>query len=216
MSKRLDEVKSGGSKSPASKFIEWKSNDRVFSYYDRDKKENVAIPLPFKFVFLKEMVTIKGWHDASESGIFSNEVKFTSKEELDVKSFKGGSIAKGLYKDIKQKVVEAGGRYHKSVYVMLADGTLANLSFKGSVVKAWGDFSEKCKNRLPLEWITIKDVTEGKKGSIKYTTPNFWFSGTTSNNDSECLDVLFDELEAHFNGTPARVADVEEDEELPF
>ena len=217
MSKRLEEVKSGTSKSPANKFIEWKSNDKQFSYYDRDQKTNVLIPLPFKFVFLKEMVTIKGWHDASESGIFSNEVRYTSKEELEVKSFKGGAIAKGIYSDIKQQVVEAGGKYHKSVYVMLADGTLANLAFKGSVVKAWGDFSEKCKNRLPLEWITVSTVTEGKKGSIKYTTPDFLFTGTTSNNDSECLDVLYDEVDAHFNGVPARVAEVDTNaDDLPF
>lgn len=224
MSNRLDEAKSGGSKNPAKLFIEWKSNDKQFAYYDREKKANVPIPLPFRFVWLKEMVTIKGWNDASESGIFSNEVKFTSMEELDVKSFKGGAIAKGLYRDIKETVVKAGGKYHQSMYIMIANSeggyTLANLSFKGAVVKAWGDFSQKCKNRLPLEWIEVKTATEGKKGSITYSTPDFWFAGTTSNSESMALDSLYDEVEDHFKvDTPREVEALpirDDGQELPF
>ena len=101
---------------PSTKFIDWKSNDKWFSYYDKDKKENVQIPLPFKFLALDELHSVKGWNDATSSGIYSNEVKFISKEILTVKPFKGNEIAKGLYKDIKDKVQSAGGHYVKSIY----------------------------------------------------------------------------------------------------
>jgi len=34
---------------PATKFLSWKSNDKQFSFYDRETKENVLVPLPFRF-----------------------------------------------------------------------------------------------------------------------------------------------------------------------
>ena len=101
---------------PSTKFIEWKSNDKCFSYYDKDEQKNISISLPFKFLVLDELHTIKGWNDATSSAIYSNEVKFISKETLTVKPFKGNEIAKGLYKDIKKKIVAAGGHYTKSIY----------------------------------------------------------------------------------------------------
>jgi len=81
---------------------------------------------------LDELHTIKGWNDATSSAIYSNEVKWISKDELLVKPFKGNEIAKGLYKDIKEKVKAAGAHYVKSVYCMLEDGSIANLQLKGA------------------------------------------------------------------------------------
>ena len=40
---------------PATKFIEWKSNDKCFNYYDKEAQKNVEIPLPFKFLVLDEL-----------------------------------------------------------------------------------------------------------------------------------------------------------------
>ena len=50
------------------------------------------------------MHTVRGWSNSSESGIYSNEVQYIGQEELNVRSFKGGEIACGLWKDIKNKV----------------------------------------------------------------------------------------------------------------
>lgn len=87
---------------PAGKFFEWKSNEKTFVYFDKETKTNVTVPLPFKFLVLDELHTIKGWNDATESGIYANEVKFISRDEMVVKPFKGNEIARGLYKDIKE------------------------------------------------------------------------------------------------------------------
>ena len=75
---------------PALKFLEWSSKYKCFKYYDKEKGENVKVELPLKFVILEHYHTVKGWNDASESGIYSNEVLFLSSEELEVKAFKGG------------------------------------------------------------------------------------------------------------------------------
>ena len=182
---------------PATKFIEWKSNDKCFNYYDKESQKNVEIPLPFKFLVLDELHTIKGWNDASSSNIYSNEVKFISKEVMTVKPFKGNEIAKGYYKDIKDKVVAAGGHYTKSIYVMLEDGSLANISLKGSGVQKWGDFTQKTRNRLADEWVTVAKADDGKKGAVKFSTPSFSFANSISDEEANMADEAFNILESY-------------------
>jgi hypothetical protein len=182
---------------PATKFIDWKSNDKNFSYYDKETKENVPISLPFKFLVLDELHTVKGWHDATQSAIYSNEVKFISKEVMTVKPFKGNEIAKGLYKDIKEKIVSAGGHYAKSIYIMLEDGTLANLQLKGSAVQQWGEFTNKNRTRLPDEWVVVKTTKDGKKGVVKFSMPEFVFEKSLSESEMVMADEVFNTLETY-------------------
>jgi hypothetical protein len=182
---------------PATKFINWKSNDKCFSYYDKENQTNVSIPLPFKFLVLDELHTIKGWNDASSSSIYSNEVKFISKETLTVKPFKGNEIAKGFYKDIKEKIVAAGGHYTKSIYIMLEDGLLANIQLKGSAVQKWGDFTQKTRNKLPDEWVQVAKAIEGKKGAVKFWTPEFSFLQSLSESEMDLADEAFNTLETY-------------------
>ena len=204
---------------PATKFIEWKSNDKCFSYYDKDiaeslkgsdpdvirEKANVKIPLPFKFLVLDELSFVKGWSDALTGNIISNEVKFISKELITAKCYhknvKGENviteIAKGLYKDIKDQVVAAGAKYHKSIYVMLEDGSLANIKFKGACVGKWADFTQKTKGRLADEWIIINKAEDGKKGAVKFSTPGFTFDKSLTDKECTMADNCFDTLEAY-------------------
>jgi hypothetical protein len=182
---------------PATKFIDWKSNDKCFSFYDRETSANVQIPLPFKFLVLDELHTVKGWNDASSSQINSNEVKFISRDEMTVKPFKGNEIAKGLYKDIKEKIKAAGGHYVKSVYCMLEDGSIANLQLKGAACQSYGDFTAKTRSRLTDEWVVVAKAIDGKKGAVKYTTPGFAFDKSLSESEADLADEAFNTLEAY-------------------
>ena len=182
---------------PSQKFIEWKSNDKAFSFYDKETKENVSIPLPFKFLVLDELHTVKGWNDASSSQINSNEVKFISRDEMVVKPFKGNEIAKGLYKDIKEKIKAAGGHYVKSVYCMLEDGSIANLQLKGAACQSYGDFTAKTRSRLTDEWVVVDKAIDGKKGAVKYTTPGFAFDKSLSESEADLADEAYNTLEAY-------------------
>ena len=211
---------------PATKFFDWKSNEKQFSYYDKYLKENVLVPLPFKFLVLDELHTVKGWNDATSSGIYSNEVKFISKEPMTVKPFKGNEIAKGFYKDIKDKIVAAGGHYVKSIYIMLEDGSLANLQLKGSAVQAWGEFTQKTRSRLTDEWVQVATAKEGKKGAVKFNVPEFSFFKSLSDLEAEQADTAFNTLEAYLKTYLAKsepipiveeVDDVEvDDDDLEF
>lgn len=207
---------------PATKFLEWKSNDQCFEYYDKEAQKKVQVPLPFKFLVLDELHTVKGWNDATSSAIYSNEVKYISKEPMTVKPFKGNEIAKGLYKDIKEKVVSAGGHYRKSIYIMLEDGLLANIQLKGSAVQKWGEFTNKTRNRLADEWVVVAKALEGKKGAVKFFTPEFGFEKSLTKNEGLLADNCFNILEAYLNAylKPVAVEEtlnvLEDSEDLDF
>src|SRR3990172_8014581 len=80
---------------------------------------------------------------------------------------------------------------------MLEDGSLANLQLKGASCQSWGDFTNKNRQRLPDEWVTVKSSLEGKKGAVKYYTPVFEFDKSLSENEMHQADEAFGTLEAY-------------------
>ena len=205
------------SPNPSTMFLEWKSDKKMFAFWNKEAKENQFVKLPFKFLTLKEMHTVKGWNDSSESAIYSNEVKFIGKEEITVKSFKGGEIASGLYKDVKHKIHSAGGHYCKSIYAMLSDGVIVNFQLKGSAVKEWGDFTQKTRSRLTDEWVEVTEAKQLKKGKVSYSVPVFRFNTSLNESEGNLADTAYDTLDAYMtkykeaDNTP--VPDAEEIEE---
>lgn len=196
------------SSNPTKRYLEYKSVKKEFSYYDKDLGEEVNVPLPLKFVFIQHYHTVKGWHDASNSGIYANEVFFIGSEPMSVKSFKGGKIAEGIYTDIKAQVLSAGGKYHKSIYVMLEDGTLANISLKGSSVKEWSDFMEENKNNVDNNWVEILVATDEKKGSIKYSVPKFTLGDSLTKKESSDADSCAFELKEYLDSKTTKEEEV--------
>jgi len=202
------------SSNPTSKYLEWKSNDKRFSYYDKQAGQNVAVDLPLKFVFLQHYHTVKGWNDSSASGIYSNEVFYIGSEPMTVRSFKGGVIAEGLYKDIKNDLVTAGGKYHRSIYAMLEDGTIANISLKGAGVREWSDFMEANKSLVDGNWIEISSAKQQKKGSINYSTPEFKAGSRLSKSDSQNADIVAGKLKNYLDNYFSKTKEVVDNQEV--
>ena len=193
------------STNPTSKFMEWKSNNKSFSYYDKENKQNVEVKLPLTFLVLEEFHTIKGFSDADQTGIYSNEILQISAEEFEVKTFKGRVIAKGVYSDIKQVVNSAGGNYNKSIYAVTKEGDLINISFKGAAVSKWSQFTEKgAWKRLKDEWVTIEDAEDHKKGMVAYATPNFKFNTSLTDYEFKIVETKANELESYMDGYLAK------------
>ena len=192
-------AKSEGSSNPATKFLTWKSNEQSFTYYDKDKGENIKVELPLKVQFLEHFHTVKGWNDASESGIYSNEVQFISKEELSIKAFKGGELANGLYKDIRGRVKDVGGVYHRSIYCVDAEGNIINLSIKGAAVSAYSDFFNDNSNSLENTWLEIGCSDQKKKGSVKYYTPELTLGAKFSDVELKRADDKYNDIVDYFN-----------------
>ena len=200
---------------PTSKFLEWKSNNKSFAYYDKETKQNVEVKLPITFIVLEEYHCIKGFSDSDQTGIYSNEVLQIGTEEMEVRSYKGRIIAKGLYKDIKGAVNAAGGNYHKSIYAVTKEGELINISLKGAAVSKWSKLVEKgAWKRLSDEWISIESAEDHKKGMVKYSTPNFVFNTSLSENEFKTVKAKATELENYLTTYFAKDIVVEDVAEL--
>lgn len=180
---------------PAVRWFEWNGENGCIRYYDKTAAKNVDVSLPFTFMLLDELGSVRGWHDASESGIYSNEVRDTSKDTLIVKSFKGGTLAEGLYKSIKDRVNTAGGRFVANCYVAVKLETglsICSLRFKGSALGAWMEFRKAHRSDLYESAVRITGYTEGKKGRIVFRVPTFELKDVSeeSNRAALALDTI--------------------------
>ena len=196
--------------SPVKKYLSWSSNDKCFNFYDKETKENKKLTLPLTLIHLDEMSTVKGWHDSSASGIYSNEVRSTKNEELNVRAFKGGDLVKGIYQDIKLKIQSLGGHYCVSIYAFV-DNEIVNISLKGSALMAWSDFTKDNRKSFLGNVIEIKTAAEGKKGAVKYTTPTFTLGGAISLDVSEKAEVAYDSLKEYLDARKTSASVVAEE-----
>jgi hypothetical protein len=206
----------GGFTKPATKYIEWASEDKCFRYYDKkpneEKGQNVLMPLPVRFVVLNIYSTIKGWSDSESSGIYSNEVKDTSKEILEVRTFTKKVITKGLYKDVKDIIANAGGKFTSSIYAMDENGEIINFQIRGISLKQWMEFTKTAGKRLMDEWVSVKTFEEGKKGRVTYSMPIFEFDKSLSSDEFQKADNAFNKLELLLAGRDEQRTSSKEDE----
>mgnify|MGYP001616162452 FL=1 len=159
---------------PSTRWFEWNGETGTVRYYDRDAKVNIDVGTNFSFVLLDELGSVRGWHDPSQSGIYSNEVRDTREHVLIVKAFKGGTLAEGLYAAIKDRVGAVGGHYVANCYIAFkASGvlTLGSLRFKGAALGAWMEFRKSHRSELYTKGVCITGYTEGKKGRIVFRVP---------------------------------------------
>jgi hypothetical protein len=165
---------------PATKFIEFKGDTGEFSYYDKEKEEKVHLPMPIYFVVLDELSTITGYNQRVGSGLFSNEVRSTKDDILNVRSFKGGIQIIGKYQDIKDRITANMGKFCKSVYAMMITGPdkyeLVNFKFHGAsfggVEKGRSGWMQKKVNTEKFG-VVVKECEQGQVGAIKFMAPVF-------------------------------------------
>lgn len=203
---RRAEVKSTNS-NPAEQFLSWSSQNKTLQFWDKEKKENVSIKLPFTFLYLAERTTVKGYDANAEAGIYANEVKFFD-DELVVKNFANKQIAQGKWNDISATVDKAGGKFAKSIYCMTKKGTLINITLWGGSIGEWFEFTKKTKNRLPDEWVTVAGVEERKKGATTYYVPVFKFNKSLSEEEGAMADKAYEVFEEFENGAKPRKGEV--------
>ena len=165
-------------KSPATMFPEWKKTE--FVVWNKETKQNDPLPMPLEFSVIKVCTTIKGYNKTF-GNIYSNEVDNVSKEALNIRYFaKEGEtkpeIGLGMWKNLKDDVKKAGGRYCATVYSMYK-GDMICLCLMGSALASF----IQGKDHIDLEnsvikvtlgepiTTTIEEV--GEKKEITYTPP---------------------------------------------
>lgn len=180
------------SQNPSTRWFDWNGEKGSISYYDKEKKETIAVPLPFTFILLDELATVRGWDDMSKSGIYSNEVKDTRTDILVVKAFKGGTIAEGIYRDIKDKVNSAGGSYSANCYIAFKNGDglkIGAIRFKGAALGAWMEFKKGNGRAMIEKAVSIEGSVEGKKGRVIFHVPKFSLMQISNETMSAAVDL---------------------------
>lgn len=177
-----------GIKNPSTRWFEWAGGDDggFVRWYNKDAEKQEKLELPFTFLLLDELATIKGWHEPSESGIFANEVRDTRQDVFVVRSFKGGELASGLYAQIRDRIIALGGKYHASLYLAYKEGDelrIGNLQLKGAATGAWMEFKKSCGSTKDangksvrsyfVDAVTITGYEQAKKGGTVYRIPQF-------------------------------------------
>lgn len=193
---------------PATRWFEWNGEHGVVRYYDKDAKKNVDVGSDFTFILLDQLGSVRGWHDASDSGIYSNEVKDTRQEAMVVKAFKGGTLAEGIYKDIKDRVNNAGGQFVANCYIAFKNGgtalAIGSLRLKGAALGTWMEFSKAHRAELYKKAIRIHGFTEGKKGRIVFRMPVLSLADISPATDAQAIaldQALQEFLDCYFKRT---------------
>jgi len=176
--------------SPVSRYIEWKGGSGKFRYWDKEKESEVFIEGPIYIVVLDELSCITGFDVDKGKGIFSNEVHNLNEEQLVVGYMGGGSIANGLYKEIKGSF-PAGAKYAKSVYAALIDPDsseleLVNFKLYGSSVGPW--IEAKIGDEGNVIVLTC-DPVQQTKGATKYYQPLVKKSKRREDILARCVDM---------------------------
>lgn len=191
---------------PATRWFEWDGGQGGLKFYNKEIQATQRVGLPFDFILLDRLATIKGWHDASESGIYSNEVRDTRSDPMLVKAFKMKEpIAEGFYSSIKDRVKAEGGRFTLNCYIAYTDDSgglsLGSLRFHGAALSAWMEFENDKENR-PLIYkngIQIVEAKKGKKGGITFQVPVFKLLELPLDVNDKAAEIDRDILQPYLN-----------------
>lgn len=199
-----------GIKNPSTRWFEWAGGgDGGYArWYNKDSEKQEKVEGPFTFLLLDELATVKGWHEQSESGIFSNEVRDTRQDALVVRSFKGGDLASGIYTQIRDRIIALGGHYSASLYIAYKDGEelkIGNLQLKGAASSAWMEFkrgagSKKDANGKSVrayfvDAVVITGYEQAKKGGTTYRIPKFALKPVSEETNKQAI-ALDSELQS--------------------
>lgn len=193
-----------GTPNPSKRWFEWNGEAGVVRYYDKEAKKNIEVGADFKFMLLDQLGSVRGWHELSQSGIYSNEVKDTRQDVLIVKAFKGGVLAEGIYKTIKDRVNSVGGQFVANCYIAFKNGgdglAIGSMRFKGAALGAWMEFCKANRGELYKQAIAISGYTEGKKGRVVFRVPVLKVAtlSDASNAKATALDVELQEFLAGY------------------
>lgn len=194
-----------GSPNPAQRWFEWDGKTGKVWYWDKVKKEEIEFD-PHKsgwpFLLLEITRTITGFHQASKSKVFSNEIMDTRTGVMHVRCFKGGDLVKGLYSQIKDRVnsKSVGGHFTLNLYIAHRESAKAPLTIgcmqvKGAALGAWMEFEKVNRKAIWEKAIVLKGITKGKTGDVDYVMPVFNIKDTSAETDKDAK-LLSVELDA--------------------
>jgi hypothetical protein len=204
--------------SPVKRYYTWGSDAKGFKWYDKSTGEN-KVEFPLSVAFITSRSTVRGWHDATESSIYSNEVKNTAQEALSVYSSKPDKkgntlLATGIYKNIKGDL--QGGHFEKVLYAYQEGVGVVKINLKGSSLQAFSNFEKENKAQVLFDnLLSITTFESAKKGATKYTVPNFTLGAQITKELDQLVNGAYTEVVTYLDSKGKSKDNVEEDTSVP-
>lgn len=175
---------------PCQRWFEWSGSKGQVYYYDKPTQENVFVDLPFRFLMLDTLTTIKGFSERDQVGIYSNEVRSLDRI-LRVKTFDGRLIAEGKYENIKDSIKANGGKFAKSTYVAYKVGDelqLGNIVFMGASLGPWIDLEKQFgRSTLEQKAVVIIGSEDRQNGGIEFKSPTFKLKDVSKESNEKAI-----------------------------
>lgn len=211
MSRSTTQNNANKAKNPIKFWLSWKGDVGKFEYWDGEK--NVLVD-KLELLILDRRSTVTGWNDEHKGRIFANAVKNLN-EELVVRT-RNRPIVKGLWKDIKETVNQAGGNFTVNLYALAKLDDADELEpvcvqLDKSCLKSWTDFTEKYKLwEIYKGVVTVQAGEEQKKGRVKFFVSEFTLGESNEDLNKEASLFDIEHLQPYFNGEEAK------EEKAPF
>jgi len=176
---------------PCTRYFEWSSDNKCFSYWDKINKVKALVKLPFRFIVLDQLATVKGYDKAAKSSYWSNEVRNVKTDMLTVRN-KQGEVISGLYENIIASRDLTGARFCKSVYICYFEGKemyVGNIAMVGTALGAWIDFGKKEKSNVMKKAISVSKSIEGINGKTAFNTPVFSVIDISMESDKRAIEL---------------------------
>lgn len=168
---------------PATRFFDFAGGEGTVQYYDREKKVNINVELPFSFLVLDEVMTVGGGYDDGDNfiGYYSNAIRSRDAKvrPLTVKSSVNGKSRTEMtatWADIKGSLT--GAKYIKGLYIAYYNNEkqleVGYLKMKGAALMPWVELTQHKDIYKGVFSITGK--VPKKKGTNDYFAPEFSYS----------------------------------------
>ena len=217
---RNDEFKQNAV-NPAELRITWKSADKSFVSYNTTTKIKETLA-NVKFAVLYQTVSIAGFSESQNLGIFSNEIKDIKGEVLTVRT-KNGVLLEGCFDSIKEKLASVGASFANNLYVQLGTGELAVIQLSSSALKSWFDYKTANSKKLVSNWVVVSGVEDHKKGAVKYSTPVLTIGDILTSQENQSAEINYAKVVEYRNSfkpleleIPSTIQDEPDFKDLPY
>jgi len=195
-----------GLANPAKIFIQWKSKNKCFSYYSKEKEEDIMLPMPLTFIPLRVCHTAKGYNHKKTKTFIANEVDNTA-DTLTVTSYNNKTKErkvenKGSWAEIKEDV-DNNVKFTESVYAAIknkkGEMSLVNIQLNGAGLHHWFNFIKK--NNIWKGSISVSKTTDEENGDVTYKAPVYEIDKISEADDvkaGELQEVINTYLTAYF------------------
>jgi hypothetical protein len=168
-------------------FIDFSGKHGYYTAYNKQSKAKYKVDLE-DFIYLESFNVMSGY-DEKHGWIASNPLKDVQQEKVSVYTQHNGTIASGLYAEIKDRLPQSA-KFALQIYGCYAteSNVLLQITLARTALQSWINFTLKNPHYV-RSTIKIEDPKLMGKGENKYYVPNFSCVLTTAEQEIQAQKI---------------------------